>query len=370
MKGKFIMTINIAANLKRLRKQREITQEDLADFLGVSFQAVSKWERGEGYPDITILPVIANFFDVTLDELVGMDEIKNTKRLEDVFNILKENASIGKIEENILLLREEIKHFPNNYKLLFELANCLTYNGVSNDIKKENTIESTLICRRILEFCTESDIRVSAQKLICFNYFWNEDNENAIKEAHNLPLFWNCMETTITPFLKGDELVHTTQSTLSQFVSAIQLQLIDLADANYTKELHWTNAERIAILDKSNKIYEIIFENGDYHFHNVYLSTNYRIMAALALLDKNTEHTLKYLEKAVNHAIAFDSLPLKIKHTSLLVNTMEHDVLNTTKNYSHSWSKETLDILEQQRYDVIRDDERFIRLIEKLLEHV
>lgn len=40
------MTINIADNLKKLRKQREITQEDLANFIGVSFQAVSKWERG------------------------------------------------------------------------------------------------------------------------------------------------------------------------------------------------------------------------------------------------------------------------------------------------------------------------------------
>ncbi|MCH5340886.1 MAG: helix-turn-helix transcriptional regulator [Acetatifactor sp.] len=41
------MDIHFAANLKRLRKQREITQEDIAGYLGVSFQAVSKWERGE-----------------------------------------------------------------------------------------------------------------------------------------------------------------------------------------------------------------------------------------------------------------------------------------------------------------------------------
>ena len=65
------MNINIADNLKRLRKQRELTQEDLANFIGVSFQAVSKWECGDGYPDITILPALANFFDVTLDEYAG-----------------------------------------------------------------------------------------------------------------------------------------------------------------------------------------------------------------------------------------------------------------------------------------------------------
>lgn len=363
------MTINIADNLKRLRKQREITQEDLANFIGVSFQAVSKWERGEGYPDITILPVIANFFEVTLDELVGMGEIRNSARLDDVFIKLKENASEGKIDENVLLLREEIKHFPNNYKLLLELAHYLTYNGVDDDIKKKNNIESMQICRRILEFCTDSNIRVTAQKLICYNYFWNEDNENAAKEAQSLPGFWDCKEATISTFLNGNELVHTAQDSIAQFADAIRLQLRDLADANYTKGLHWTNSERIAILDKGNKILEIIYENGDYHFYNVYLSTTYRVMAALSLLDKNTEQTLKYLEKAVDHAVAFDTLPPQIKHTSLLVNTLEHNVINTSKNYSHSWSKETLDKLEQERYNVIRSDERFIKLVEKLKEH-
>lgn len=75
------MNINLAKNLKRLRKQREMTQENLADFIGVSFQAVSKWERGEGYPDITLLPVIANFFGVTLNSLVfnKANASRNTK---------------------------------------------------------------------------------------------------------------------------------------------------------------------------------------------------------------------------------------------------------------------------------------------------
>lgn len=364
------MNINIADNLKRLRKQREITQEDLANFIGVSFQAVSKWERGEGYPDITILPVLANFFDVTLDELVGMDEIKNSKRLEGVFIKLKENASVGKTEENIRLVREEIKHFPNNYKLLLELAHFLTYNGVDDNIKKKNNIESMQICRRILEFCTDSNIRVTAQKYICYNYFWNEDNENAAKEAQNLPTFWDSKEATISTFLNGDELVKTTQDTIAQFVGAITLELRDLADANYTRGLQWTNSERIAILDKSNKLLELIYDNGDYHFHNVYLSTTYRVMAALSLLDNDKEQTLMYLEKAVDHAVAFDTLPPKIKHTSLLVNTLEHDVVNTSKNYSQTWCKVTLDKLEQERYDVIRSDERFIRLVEKLNKHV
>lgn len=59
------MKISIGDNLKRLCKGQNITQEELAASLGISFQAVSKWERGDTYPDITMLPALANFFSVT-----------------------------------------------------------------------------------------------------------------------------------------------------------------------------------------------------------------------------------------------------------------------------------------------------------------
>ena len=56
------MTIYLSENIKRLRRENNLTQETLAEFLGVTFQSVSNWERGESYPDITILPEIASFF--------------------------------------------------------------------------------------------------------------------------------------------------------------------------------------------------------------------------------------------------------------------------------------------------------------------
>lgn len=364
------MNINIAENLKRLRKQHGITQENLADFIGVTFQAVSKWERGEGYPDITILPVIANYFGVTLDELIGMNEIKDAARLDEVFEKLKENASVGKIDDNIKILRREIKHFPNNYILLFELAHYLTYNGADDEIQADNNIEGMRICRRILEFCTDSNIRIAAQALICRNYSRSGDNENAAKEALLLPGLWNCREITITAFLSGGELIHTAQANIQKLADAIRLQLEALADANYQRGLEWTNAERIAILDKSNKIYEIIYENGDYHFYSIYLSATYRAMAALALLDDNREQAVMYLEKAVDFAIKSDTLPDKVKYTSLLVNTLEHNALDTSKNYVHNCSKETLDKMRHERYDAIRGDKRFAEMMKKLEKHV
>lgn len=59
----------IGANIKKLRSERSLTQQHLADAVGVSYQAVSKWENGTTVPDVGLLPDIADFFEVTIDEL-------------------------------------------------------------------------------------------------------------------------------------------------------------------------------------------------------------------------------------------------------------------------------------------------------------
>ena len=64
------MNIYFADKLKNLRAEKKVSQEKLAQYLNVSFQAVSKWENGNAYPDITLLPYIARFFGVTFDELL------------------------------------------------------------------------------------------------------------------------------------------------------------------------------------------------------------------------------------------------------------------------------------------------------------
>ena len=82
------MNIYISENIKRLRQEKRLTQEVLANIIGISFQAVSKWECGDAYPDITLLPVIANYFQVTIDELLGNDKIKieeSKARREEAF---------------------------------------------------------------------------------------------------------------------------------------------------------------------------------------------------------------------------------------------------------------------------------------------
>lgn len=75
------MDIQIGDKIKELRKARKITQEQLADAIGISFQAVSKWENHIALPDITLVPALANYFNVTCDELLGVRLMEKKKKL-------------------------------------------------------------------------------------------------------------------------------------------------------------------------------------------------------------------------------------------------------------------------------------------------
>jgi transcriptional regulator with XRE-family HTH domain len=82
------MNIKIANKIKQLRKQKDITQEQLAYSIGISFQAVSKWENNIALPDITLVPALANYFGVSIDELFDY----NLKELEAKVKVICDEA--------------------------------------------------------------------------------------------------------------------------------------------------------------------------------------------------------------------------------------------------------------------------------------
>ena len=89
------MTCKIGEKIRQLRLTNKMTQEQLADRLGVSYQSVSRWENGVTYPDIEFLPAIAKHFSVSLDYLLGQDDIEKQKQIEkQIHNIanMRENS--------------------------------------------------------------------------------------------------------------------------------------------------------------------------------------------------------------------------------------------------------------------------------------
>ena len=114
------MTLSFGNTIKDLRIKRGLSQEKLAEHLGVAPQSISKWERNEGYPDITFLIPLAEFFDVTLDTLMERDESKKELKIQNILSQIEHCCHIGDHETNNKLIKEapplpNILVFPKIY---------------------------------------------------------------------------------------------------------------------------------------------------------------------------------------------------------------------------------------------------------------
>ena len=108
------MNLYLADKLRELRTQKNISQEKLAQYLNVSFQAVSKWENANAYPDITLLPDIARFFGVTVDELLCVEKLDEKKRFAEYGEKACALFRVGKREEALAIWQEAYREMPNN----------------------------------------------------------------------------------------------------------------------------------------------------------------------------------------------------------------------------------------------------------------
>lgn len=111
----------IGSTIRRLRLERSLTQEELAEHLGITSQAISKWENGIGMPDISQVVPLAHFFGVTTDMLFGLasENIHN-----EIESIIETATAKDSYLEEYEMLQEALKTYPGDTRLLLELLSC------------------------------------------------------------------------------------------------------------------------------------------------------------------------------------------------------------------------------------------------------
>ena len=82
------MKLHIGEAIRRLRKEAGLTQEQLADKLGISYQSVSRWELGSTYPDMELIPALTELFGVSADVLLGIPQVQREKEAEKALTAL------------------------------------------------------------------------------------------------------------------------------------------------------------------------------------------------------------------------------------------------------------------------------------------
>lgn len=168
--------------LREYRRRLEMTQEDVANALGVAPQTVSKWERAESYPDITLLPALANLFGVTADQLLGMDQLREEYRIGLVYTQAREKLRQKDWNGAIAVYEQALRTWPNDAGFLTDLAMALALAGTSMQLARAQEL-----CERVLHMQVNVKVQHTARAALCYILAKAGKHEKALLNAKQLP---------------------------------------------------------------------------------------------------------------------------------------------------------------------------------------
>jgi tetratricopeptide (TPR) repeat protein len=309
------------------------------------------------------LPVLANFFEVTVDELIGMNEINNTKKLDEIKE--QHYKLSGTLKEKRELLRGGLKIFPNNYWLLSEIAFILSFQDKSetDEEYKKNNEEAVKISERILEFCTDTEIRNRVQANMCHSLNNMGEKDKAVELAKKLPKIHETSERVLSFILDdGKEKIKLNQSNIFTFAN----ELVDNITALIRKDESdgfYTDEERLRLFQKTIDIYKTLYEEEDFDFGHVSLRFIYIGMARIYIKRDNKDEAVKSLQAAAKHTIAYLNRSQEMRR-SLLINSSRTMVWATGVNHAGS-IKEFIES-EKEPFESIREREEIKNILAEL----
>jgi len=316
------MKLQFGTILRRLRRDRELTQEELAEVLNVSTQSVSRWETGACYPDMELLPVIASFFETTVDQLLGVTQAAEAQKVAAYLERFQAAISVGDISACIEIARAGAAEFPGNFQLLNKLMYALFASGSSDaDIPdwQENMQrydgEIVSLGERIMKYCPDQEIRLEATARLAFQHCEMGRRAQGRAVYETLPALEYCKENQIWWGLEEDEKLPHARRLIRQGFSAVSAGMFYLIEDRLLPD-----ADLIRVFERKFALDRLIWgevkpKSGQHHCE---------IAAVYARLNMPDE-ALEQLEIAAEAVLDFDRRPnAKTVNTLLLGNVTIH----------------------------------------------
>ncbi len=325
------MNILLDENLRKLRTSRGNRQEDLANHLGVSVQSVSKWERGENLPDLTLIPAIASYYDVTVDDLLGVGEVRKQEKIDWYFAESKRLLHDGKTEENIELMRKAVKEFPNEHRLISQLAFALYFHIDMDNSKYSEAIE---LDERILKESTDINLRTSSINRLCYSYHHLGNKEKAKEYAEMGGRMFNSNEVLLSTVLDGEEGEKHNKQLIESTLWLIFNTIYKL------NSIDWLTKHEFRI-----KLLELFFDD-DFMGHFASDAAQFHYFSASIYAGKgNAEKARYHLESAVKYVKQLESLDGEYTYHSKILGGYKCDTGRYLTNCPISLSQNLLNYL-------------------------
>ena len=356
--------MNLGINIKSLRTQKKMTQDDLAELLGTTSKSVSRWEQSLTYPDITLLPFIANIFEVTVDELLGVESIKQDEFVKKLKKQADQYAMNNDYENELKLWKEAYKKLPNNEEVKIYLISVMnTINIITNELKYSTEIIK--IAESVLEKSTNNNIRINATQCLVNLYSQMGNIDMAEHYCKQLPsdlLFTrNVMKTR---YLKDEKLLTSIQMNICDLVSEIERESEFVI---YNNRISTSNEYKKEYLERLIKIQELVFvKDNDFGYNAVPIIFNNIELAKLEIKTTNKENVvincINNIINAVNYIVEFK--PHKIQ--SPFMNNIKCTNIGGYSSVLDDLKNNILKELLKEIFNEYKKHEKYIMLINKV----
>jgi len=302
--GGFIMQETIGRVIRRLRKERGFTQEDLADALGVTAQAISKWENDVGIPDVSHFVPIANLFDVSIDVLFSRKGKSTDIQVKELLNALdcKNINLIQEFEE----LSEALLKYPNHPDLLYRIVFDSIFLVESNDKKQSKTVLSKALkaADSFIRYCKDAGeiVRMKMMKINLLVHAGCYTEAEILAQEFDIPIITqHCLFARICRGKKelSEEIRHRQES-IAQILPFLMNEISELGIAY---QMNGYVEEALYVHSINLKLPYLIHEKGSYHapLQNSHLVSGFDAAYCLLLLGRH-EEAVDLLEKIFEYA--------------------------------------------------------------------
>ena len=363
--------MNIASILTAKRRERKITQEELAAHVGVSKASVSKWETGNSYPDISHLPVIASYFDISIDQLMNYSPQLSEGEIERIYTKLATDFASKPFEEVIAECDSVAKRYYSCYRLVMFIAQLyLNHAPMANTPQRKEEIYQLAItyCEHILQNCRDINFlrEITLLQVICYMQLGNAEKMLEIlgdEDGHPAQPGYGQLLSQAHQMLGNTDKAHEVEQTeLLQNLMLVYDGLISYTRINYgnynVAKISYQRAEALEEIFSMRRLNANLTGNLyalGAHLHN---SAGER-KKALEALEKYVDVCVNgFFPYAIRGDEFFDRVDVYIAKISE----------NVPLPRSEAVVKESMlkDVLMDPAFDNLRDDPKYKTLEQKL----
>lgn len=311
------MNIQLGKAVRELRMQSGVTQEDLANHLGVSMQAISRWENGVCYPDLEFVPALAAYFGVSTDHLLCVDLTASKEAEEQAVAQWKLAFKNGRIEEALEIAEKALRAMPTNYRLMLCKAQSLVLlAGIAEEdwldeqaMRRYLSRAEDLLCL-IITKCPERNLQLEALTWMSGLCAIKGDKNGLLKLVSEFPDVMHSKRSLLYRFCDFDEAApgQYCREYLYELFFEFFYCAYQLAKSPSTSE-----DERKDLLQKSLELLHIVVGKEEFGEFEYLMDSIYQTLYELTGEER-------YAAEVGLHQQKYDALPAEYTYRSVFLN--------------------------------------------------